>query len=374
MERKLLSISVARFADSFGGGMAYFVLPILISHLSVNGMPVDTASGIIISLWGMFATLTQPLAGRIIEKSGKPKRFLAGSLLLTSLLILLYSEVESIPQLVILRAILGIVESFMLVSSLTIVLYISERKKGEGFGVYNTFTDLGFSVSPTVAGFLILYGINAVFYLSAILVLVSSIGILIFVENVEIREMRRKGSALRNLNRDVIPVFMSLSFAVAMMSSIVPLENSFLTRLDISPLEFGLSFTMYLLIRTLSNTPAGMLTDRMGGWRVYAISSLLLSITGLFFIVESFKLFLAVRFVQGFIVAMVYTSSAVYIAEKSNLGYAMSMGLLSSSITAGLTAGPLIAGVVSGYAGFEYAYIFFSLMISLPVLVKKLMD
>ncbi len=374
VERKLLSISIARFSDSFGGGMAYFALPILIASLSIDGIPVDAASGIVISLWGMFATLSQPFAGKIIEKSGKPKRYLAGSLILTSLLIFLYSRVENISELVLLRAFLGIVESFMLVSSLTIVLYISGKKKGEGFGIYNTFTDLGFSISPTVAGFLILYGINAVFYFSAVLVFISSIGILLFVKDVEIREKSKKESSLRSLNREVIPVFISLSFAIAMMSSIVPLENSFLTRLSITPLEFGVSFTLYLLIRTLSNTPAGILTDRIGGWRVYAISSALLSLTGLFFLIESFFAFLAVRFIQGFIVAMVYTSSAVYIAEKSNLGYAMSMGLLSSSITAGLTAGPLIAGLISGYVGFDYVYLLFSIMILLPVFAKKLME
>ena len=218
---------------------------------------------------------------------------------------------------------------------------------------------------------MIFYGINTVFYFSAILVLVSSIGILLFVEDIEIREKSKKRSSLRSLNRETIPVFISLSFAVAMMSSIVPLENSFLMRLNITPLEFGISFTLYLLIRTLSNTPAEILTDRFGGWRVYAISSVLLSITGLFFLIESFFAFLLVRFIQGLIVAMVYTSSAVYVAEKSNLGYAMSMGLLSSSITAGLTAGPLIAGLVSGYIGFDYVYILFSLMVSLPVTAKK---
>ena len=373
MERKLLSISAARFSDSFGGGMAYFVLPILISSLSISELPVDTASGIVISLWGMFATLSQPFAGKIIERSGKPKKYLTGSLVLTSLLIFLYSRVETMPELVLLRAFLGIVESFMLVSSLTVVLYISGRKRGEGFGVYNTFTDLGFSVSPTVAGFLILYGINLVFYFSAILVLASSLGILLFVDDIEIRERSKKSSSWRNLSREVIPVFISLSFAVAMMSSIVPLENSFLTRLKITPLEFGISFTLYLLVRTLSNTPAGILTDRLGSWRVYWISSALLSITGLFFMMESFSTFLAVRLIQGFIVPMVYTSSAVHIAQKSNIGYAISMGLLSSSITAGLTAGPLIAGLLSGYIGFDYVYIFFSLMISLPVIAKSIL-
>ncbi len=370
MERKLLSISVARFSDSFGGGMAYFVLPILITSLSINGIPVDTASGIVISLWGMFATVSQPFAGKIVEKSGKPKKYLVGSLILTSFLIFFYSRIENIYELVLLRAFLGIVESFMLVSSLTIVLYISGKKKGEGFGIYNTFTDLGFSISPTVAGFLILYGINTVFYFSAFLVLVSSIGILLFVEDLEIKEKTKKESSFRNISKDAIPVILSLSFAIAMMSSIVPLENSFLIRLEITPLEFGISFTLYLLIRTFSNTLAGILTDRIGSWKVYTISSIFLSITGLFFLIESFFVFLLIRFIQGFIVAMVYTSSAVYIAERSNLGYAMSMGLLSSSITAGLTAGPLIAGLLSGYIGFEYVYIFFSLMISLPVVAK----
>lgn len=368
MERRVLSISAARFADSLGGGLAYFTLPILIGLLGHDYLPVDTLSGIVISTWGLLATVFQPVAGKVIERRGHPKRFLFASLTLTSILVLLYTVVRSVTELVVLRALLGIVESFLMVSSLTLLMHFAGKKKGESFGIYNTFTDLGFSASPVLAGLLIAAGIDVVFYVSSALVLISALAVMVFVEDVSATSVsERKGGGLRDLGRETIPVLLSLASAVALMSSIVPLENTFMTRLSITPLEFGLSFTIYLTTRTLFNTFAGKITDKKGAKNVYFVSSLILSATAVLLLTKSFTVFLGVRFVQGIIVALVYTSSAVFVAERSGLSYAVSMSILSSVITAGLTLGPLVAGFLSGYLGFEIAYLLFSAMISLPV-------
>ncbi|MBE8539047.1 MFS transporter [Geoglobus acetivorans] len=372
MERRILTVSIARFADSVGSGMAYFALPILISSLSVYSLPIDLVSGIVISIWGLVATLVQPLAGKVIERSSRPKKILSLSLLLTAILIFFYTSIRTVEELLFLRVVLGIIESFLMVSSLTLVISLAGKKKGQSFGIYNTFTDLGFSISPIMAGILISLNLNIVFYISALFVLVSSMGVFMLVDEPEISEMKKRKGGFRDVSREIYPILVSLMFVVALMSSIVPLENSFLERLSITPLEFGLSFSIYLITRTLSNTYAGYLTDRHGGLKSYTISSLLISVTSLLILIPNIYVFLGVRFIQGFIVALVYTSATVTIAERSGLSYAMSMSILSSVITAGLTAGPLIAGMMSGYVGFESPYILFSLLISVPVVLQTL--
>lgn len=371
MERRILTVSLAKFTDSLGGGMAYFALPLLISSLSVSALPVDTVSGIVISVWGITATLFQPIAGKTVDRYGRPKLVLFISMLLTSILVLLYSFVDNIPELIFLRVFLGMAESFIMVSSLTLVLFLAGKKKGQSMGIYNTLVDLGFSVSPILAGVLISLGVDLVFYTSAMLVFISSILILLLVEEVENPKTLQKKSS-GNINPEVIPILISLTFIVASMSSIVPLENSFIGRFQISPFEFGLSFTVYLLVRTFSNAYAGVLTDRYGGERMYYISSMIIAFTVLLLTVQSFHVFLAIRFIQGFFVAIAYVSLTVTVAEKSGLSYAMSMGLLSSAITIGLTAGPLIGGFLSGYLSFESAYMIFSAGILLPVLFQIL--
>ncbi len=350
--------------------MAYFTLPILIGVIGHSALPVDTLSGIVISTWGFLATIFQPVAGRIIEKHGRPKKFLYTSLTITAFLVLLYTRVRSVEELIALRALLGIVESFLMVSSLTLLMHFAGRKKGESFGLYNTFTDLGFSASPVLAGILISMGMDLVFYISSLMVIVSAVAVFLFVEDINPAVVRSRRGGITDLGRDIYPVLISLSASVALMSSIVPLENTFMERLSVTPLEFGISFTLYLITRTAFNTFAGMVTDRVGAEKVYTVSSLMLSATAVFLLTTSFALFVGVRFVQGFIVALVYTSSAVFVAERSGLSYAISMSILSSVITAGLTAGPLIAGFISGYLGFEVAYILFSLAIALPVAVE----
>lgn len=368
MNRKVLSLSLIRFSDLLGGGMAYFTVPILLGALNLHNLPLDFASGIAISMWGLFATIFQPLSGKIIDRIGHPKKFLISSLLLTSLLIFLYTRVSTLSELILLRAFLGIVESSLIVSSLTMLMHFSGKKKGSSVGIYNTFTDLGFSISPLLAGFLIIYGIDVVFYVAALFTLLASLLAYSILDDVESVRMREKSGSFRDLSREMYPVLISLIFAVSMVSSIIPLENSFIRRLEVTPLEFGLSFTLYLVTRTVSNPYAGRLADRMGGERLYIISILLLSLTSPILLTTSFSIFLLVRTIQGIIVAFVYTSSAIYMAERSGLSYALSMSILSSAITASLTAGPVLSGFISGFLGFEIVYVFFSLAIAMSSL------
>jgi len=365
VNRKVLSLSLIRFSDLLGGGMAYFTVPILLRMLNLHHLPLDFASGLAISMWGLFATLSQPISGKIIDRKGHPRRFLITSLLLTSSLIFLYTRISTLAELVLLRAFLGMVESFLIVSSLTMLMHFSGNKKGSSVGIYNTFTDLGFSISPLIAGFLIIYGIDIVFYVAALFTLLASIIAWLILDDVETVRMREKPGSFRDLNREMYPALISLVFAVSMVSSIIPLENSFIRRLEITPLEFGFSFTLYLVTRTMANPYAGRLADRVGGEKLYITSIFLLALTSPILLTTDFSVFLLVRTIQGIVVAFVYTSSAIYMAERSGLSYALSMSILSSAITAGLTAGPILSGFISGFFGFDVVYAFFTLAIAI---------
>ena len=375
MNRRVLAVSAARFVDSMGGGMAYFTLPILIANMGINGLPVDFVSGAVISVWGLFATLSQPAAGVTLSKVGKPRIFLITSLLATSVLIYLYPFASGILGLVALRAGLGIVESFLMVSSLVLVVHFSGKKKGEAFGIYNTLTDLGFSISPVLAGLLVATGLGVVFTSASLLVLMSAIVIYLIVEDVEgVHSRWEEGGsfrAFRGLKREIYAVSLSLASVMAVLSSIVPLENSFLERLSVTPFEFGVAFSAYLFTRTLFNTPAGIISDRIGSSRIFVLSIMAFSATAVLLTLPDFSFFFALRLLQGVVAALIFTSSASFIAERCEKSAAIAMSVMSASITAGLTAGPLISGFLSGFYGFEVPFILLAILTLIPLLLLR---
>jgi len=372
VNRRVFAVSAARFVDSMGGGMAYFTLPILIAQMGTNGLPVDFVSGAVIAVWGFFASLSQPVAGVALSRVGKPKTFLISSLLVTSLLVYLYPFVTGMLGLVILRAGLGIVESFLMVSSLVLVVHFSGKKKGEAFGIYNTLTDLGFSISPVLAGFLVAAGLGVVFTSASLLVLISAIAIYLIVEDVSGRWVEGGSfSAFKGLKREIYAVSLSLASVMAVLSSIVPLENSFLERLSVTPFEFGVAFSAYLFTRTLFNTPAGMISDRIGSGRVFVLSITAFSATAALLTLPDFSFFFALRLLQGVIAALIFTSSASFIAERCEKSPSIAMSVMSASITVGLTAGPLVSGFLSGFYGFEVPFILLTVTTLIPLLLLR---
>lgn len=372
MNRRVLAVSAARFVDSMGGGMAYFTLPILIARMGTNGLPVDFVSGAVISVWGLFASLSQPVAGVTLSRVGKPRTFLISSLLATSVLIYLYPFASGMLALVALRAGLGMVESFLMVSSLVLVVHFSGKRKGEAFGIYNTLTDLGFSISPVLAGLLVAMSLGVVFTSASLLVLISAIVIYLIVEDVQGRwEEGGSFRAFKGLKREIYAVSMSLASVMAVLSSIVPLENSFLQRLSVTPFEFGVAFSAYLFTRTLFNTPAGIISDRIGSSKVFILSIIAFSATAVLLILPDFNFFFALRLLQGIVAALIFTSSASFIAERCEKSASIAMSVMSASITAGLTAGPLISGFLSGFYGFEVPFILLALITLAPLLLLR---
>jgi len=157
-----------------------------------------------------------------------------------------------------------------------------------------------------------------------------------------------------------------LFFTVAALASIVPLEEGFIEYMGLTPLSFGITYSSYIFTRTLFNTPVGRLSDRIGRKKVFVAGIILLGISTILIpFCKNFGQILLLRSIQGVLVAFVYSPATALIADKSEKSLGVGMGVTNSSLTLGLAAGPIIAGVLGGFVGFSAPFYVFGIMIVL---------
>ncbi len=363
-KKQILAVSFSRLSDSLGGGAVYFALPLFISEINPSSLPNAFLSGLVIATWGIIATLVQPFFGLWIDKRGRPKFLLVLGLLLTSIVILAYTVVRDLYSLFTVRIALGITEALVITSGVVVIASISKREeRGESFGIFYTLTDVGFALSPILAGLLLeRHGFNEVFVSGAILTFLSAALVFKLVPEVEAKPTREK----IEISREIFYISISLFFTVAALSSIVPLEEGFIEYMSLTPLSFGVTYSSYIFTRTIFNTPVGRLSDRVGRKRVFVIGTVLLGISTILIpFCRNFEQIFLLRSIQGVLVAFVYSPATALIADKSERSLGVGMSVTNSSLTLGLAAGPIIAGVLGGFIGFSAPFYVFGIMIVL---------
>ncbi|MBO8183079.1 MAG: MFS transporter [Archaeoglobus sp.] len=360
--KQILVISFSRLTDSMGGGAVYFALPLFISEINPSGLPNAFLAGLIIATWGIVATIVQPFFGLWIDRNGKPKFLLFIGLLLTSFVILAYMLVTDLYTLFTVRIALGITEALTLTAGAVVIAALSRRsERGESFGIFYTLTDVGFALSPILAGILLEnLGFNEVFISGAVLTLLSAILVFKLVPEVEAKTRREK----IEISREIFYISLSLFFSVAALSSIVPLEEGFIEYMHLTPLTFGITYSSYIFTRTLFNTPVGKLSDRIGRKKVFVIGTILIGISTAFIpFCKNFEQIFLLRSLQGVFVALVYSPATALIADKSEKSLGVGMSVTNSSLTLGLATGPIIAGILGGFIGFSAPFYVFGFLI-----------
>ncbi len=363
-KKQIFAVSFSRLSDSLGGGAVYFALPLFISKINPSTLPNAFLAGMVIAMWGIVATIVQPFFGVWIDKKGKPKFLLVVGLLLTSFVILTYTVVKDLYSLFTVRIALGITEALVITAGVVVIASISRREeRGESFGIFYTLTDVGFALSPILAGILLeCYGFNEVFVSGAVLTLLSAILVSKLVPEIDARPSKEK----IEISKEIFYISIALFFTVAALASIVPLEEGFIEYMGLTPLSFGITYSSYIFTRTLFNTPVGRLSDRIGRKKVFVAGIILLGISTILIpFCKNFGQILLLRSIQGVLVAFVYSPATALIADKSEKSLGVGMGVTNSSLTLGLAAGPIIAGVLGGFVGFSAPFYVFGIMIVL---------
>ncbi|WP_368085870.1 MFS transporter [Halalkalicoccus paucihalophilus] len=362
---------MARMADGVGNSFLIIVLPLYIASGIVEGRTFGLTEsmliGIVLSLVGFVSSLSQPVTGRVSDRTGRRKLYILIGLGGLTTANLLYLLAGSYLSLIALRALQGMSIAFIIPASVALVNELAGAgTRGGNMGVYNTFRLVGFGAGPVAAGVLVnagpysilgfgLSGFEATFYVAAGAAALSFALVSALVHDPA--ELERAGE---DLSIDVLdgdggldPIFtlgvasLFMAIGIALFATLQPEINA---RLDQGSTWFGVQFAAFIISQVFLQVPIGRASDRWGRKPFILVGLVLLAPSTLAqgIVLDSW-LMLVVRLTQGVAGAMVFAPALALAGDLATGGDSGSkLSVLTMAFGLGVALGPLSAGFLVG--------------------------
>ena len=143
------------------------VMPFLTLYLTQSLGYSPSRAGFLFFLYGVGAIATGPLAGRLSDRIG-PVAVMKGSLLLTSVALLLYPFARTFPAIMAATVFLAVASEAFRPASLAVVgLLVPPGGRKSAFALYRLAINLGMSIGPAVGGVLATFSFRYLFFVNA---------------------------------------------------------------------------------------------------------------------------------------------------------------------------------------------------------------
>ncbi|WES70141.1 multidrug efflux MFS transporter MdtG [Superficieibacter sp. HKU1] len=174
--RLVLSLFITTLIIQVATGSIAPILTLYVRELAGNVSNIAFISGMIASVPGVAALLSAPRLGKLGDRIG-PEKILIAALVISVLLLIPMSLVQTPLQLAILRFLLGAADGALLPAVQTLLVYNSTNQiAGRIFSYNQSFRDIGNVTGPLIgAAVSASYGFRAVFLVTAGVVLFNVI-------------------------------------------------------------------------------------------------------------------------------------------------------------------------------------------------------
>lgn len=373
-DRRVIALGLARMADALGNSFLIIVLPLYVASQQVEGgslgLPASVITGIVLALFGIVSSFTQPFAGHLSDKFGKRRFFVLLGLVIFCVANFSFSLAHSYPILFLIRAIQGAAAAFTITASVALVSELSTLgKRGQNMGLYNSFRLVGFGGGPLLAGVVmeagpyaigsvVIDGFEASFYLAALAAFVSAALVALLVRDPEETQPTRRNLELRIRGRGpdqtLDPIF-TLGVATLLMTSCIallsPIEPEVNARLDQGPFLFSIQFAAFIGAMAAVQPIVGHLSDDYGrrGFIVWGLIALAPTTLAQGLVITPMQM-IAVRLLQGVAGAMMLAPALALagdLAEDGQVGAKLS--ILTVAFGLGISAGQIASGILVHY-------------------------
>ncbi len=393
-DRRIVILGIARMADSLGNSFLIVVLPLYIASKSVTGelfgLSETLITGLILGLFGLVTSFSQPFAGRLSDKFGKRKLFVLLGLAIFTVANFSYSLAHSYWLLMLIRSTQGIAAAFTITASLALVSELSQNKtRGRNMGIYNSFRLIGFGLGPLASGILAengpytlpligtIDGFVASFCVASAAALLSAILVSFLVSDPETTEPSKKKMKIRLSSKEkgrlLDPIF-ALALATLIMSFgfslLAPIETETNQRLTQGAFMFSLEFSALIATLAIAQPIIGKASDQFGR-RIFIIIGLICLIPIILaegMVTQSWEMITA-RGLQGISSAMVFAPALALAGDLTEKGQT---GSQLSVVTMAFGLGISLGSFLSGYAvrfGFVVPFIAGAVLAAIGVLI-----
>jgi MFS family permease len=392
VDRRVLALGVARMSDAIANSFLIVVLPL---YLGAEG-PVDTTAltggslpvlgpvtpelliGVVLSLFGFLNSFSQPLTGRLSDRSGRRRLFILSGLAILAVASGLYSVVENYWLVLVIRAAQGLGAALTIPATVALVNELSATgTRGGNFGIFNAFRLLGFGTGPLVAGAVVsqgpydlprvgsLSGFDAAFGVAVVGAVAGFLLVTLLVDDPDRTEAAAADDlsiAVRDPDGGLDPVF-TLGVATVLMAVGIALYATLANRINARLGQGEFLFSVQFAVTVLANVVLQPLVGRWSdgyGRRPFIVGGFVLLVPSTLAqgLVTSPGAMILARVVQGVGVAMVFAPSLAIAGDLAREGASGStLSILTMGFGLGTAVGPLVSGVLVSF-GFPVPFVF----------------
>lgn len=385
-KRTLALMVVAQFCSALGFSIFYPFLPLYIQYLgSTTTLSVEVLSGLVFSVQAITMAIASPFWGVVADRFGR-KLMVLRATLGGSVIVLLMGFARSAEDLVILRAIQGVVTGVISAANALIASVVPRERTGYAMGMLQVGLWSGVAAGPLLGGILSdLVGFRVTFMAIASLLLLAGIGIFLGVEDPFVRGGRSAGGSgflqdwRRVLANPWVDCTLVLRFLVAMgRSTVEPILPLFILTLTATPDRIGTSTGLVVGAASVVSTGAavslGRLGDRVGHARVALASGAGAAICFLAsaLVQDVWQLLLLSALTGGCVGGLIPSLSAL-LAEHSEVGDAGCVYGIDNSVTsAGRAIGPVLGAVGAVWFSFRGTFVLTAILFAAAAAVTAL--
>ncbi|XPD81293.1 multidrug efflux MFS transporter MdtG [Proteus mirabilis] len=274
-KRNLYIVWFGCFLTGAGFSLIMPFLPLYVEELGIKDHEsLNLWTGVAFSITFLFSAIAAPFWGKLSDRKGR-KLMLLRSALGMAIVMVLIGFAQNIWQLLILRALLGILGGFVPNANALIATQVPVKKSGWALGTLSTGAVSGALIGPLIGGILAdLYGLRPVFFITAAVLFICFIVTLFFVsENFtpvskkDALSTQQVFSSLKN-KRLVICLFFTTMIIQVATGSVTPILTLYIRDLagSISNLAFisGVIASVPGIAALISAPRFGKLGDRIG--------------------------------------------------------------------------------------------------------------
>ncbi|MHB0878669.1 MAG: MFS transporter [Anaerolineae bacterium] len=357
------------------GGLAIFsstmaknpALPLYIRSMGVS----DATVGLIAAASTIVGIVVSLPAGILSDMIGR-RRVILASMVVFATAPFLYLLIQTPWQLVIVRVYHGLATAILGPVALAAVADTFDARRGERLAWYSSATMIGRFLAPSVGGLLIIGNNYHWVYLAdgvaGVLALLAALRLPHLAADAAPTRRAHLGESWASMRADLAVLGRnSALFATSLMEACqyfafglveVYLPIYLHERVGLAAWQIGPLFTAQILVTTFSKPLTGRLSDRIGRVPFIALGLLLDAVVmALMPLTRFYPLLLVLTATFGLALAMVTASTSAYVADLSRrTSHGAALGVLSSIMDVGHSAGPIVGGLLVASRGYETTF------------------
>jgi len=366
--RVYIVLFMAVFASTMGVGFIGPLLPLYARDLGAAGLSL----GMIFAGFSMARLLLTPFIGRLSDRFGR-KIFLAAGLAVFSGFSLLYLSVETVSQLILVRALHGASAGMVIPVAQAYIGDIAPKGRESSFmGTFTVSLFTAFGIGPLLGGPLAdRFGMSAPFIVMGSLSALAFLLVLLLLPEIGIHRERWKNRApVREVlaHEVVVALLVFRSVSALGRGVVIPFLPFVAESRGASLSMIGLLLATHILLAGFLQIPFGKLADRVSkpllmmlGMAGSALAIFAIpycqTVTHLFFLQVATGVVSAI----GFPAAIGMSA----MAGRKFGGMGTVMALFNSGMSIGLILGPLGGGFFEGIFGLDFVFKGGSLVVAL---------